>query len=191
MALHGTPGQLCRSSTVKSAMDPSRVVIMVPDSETDYGNFRAMAKSGAGLVLPEYPAPRHRKHAILGAVGFVTFGADWRAKFVKMPKAARRGTGDLFDGNVESGRAWTALAQISSNAGLRVRKPPRNWLLTLFDIVRVYAMIMLLGIAILVGLYFAGIFKIDDRTGISFDWPEHLTDIFSQSKFGAPAPKGK
>lgn len=125
-----TPGLGWELGQIRKLLRPERVVIMMPNSAESWQGFQRLANAKARLNLPDFPDKPLRKYASTGLAGFVRFSDNWTPEFVPLPRRAERGRSLHSYTGPEFGRAWTALAAVSNQAGLDVEGPKENYVVS-------------------------------------------------------------
>ncbi|QLC25040.1 hypothetical protein HFP57_08375 [Parasphingopyxis algicola] len=143
-----TPGLGWELGQCAQIDDPRKLVILIPNDERGYDRFREIAK-GSGLRLPDYPRKEHRRYATSRLAALLIYDPGWKAKYVRLPKAAVR---DINVDGAENrgGRAWAAMQTVARRQGIELPPPPINP-------VAVYRRIVLY-IVVIPGLLFLAIF---------------------------------
>lgn len=119
-----TPGLGWELSQCAQLDDPRKLVILIPSDRRGYDRFREIAK-GSGLRLPDYPRKEHRKYATSRLAALLIYDPGWRAKYVRLPKAAVRDI-NVHGTENRGGRAWAAMQTVARRQGIELPSPPIN-----------------------------------------------------------------
>jgi hypothetical protein len=79
-----TPGLAWEISQVRALVDPSRLLIVVPNSDRAYREFRSIVENNTDIVLPEYPSQEREKN--LRVSGLIRLNRTWVGLFQSIPK---------------------------------------------------------------------------------------------------------
>jgi len=79
-----TPGLAWEIFQVRALVDPSRVVIAVPNNEHVYDEFRSTVESNSDIVLPKYPDQETERSIRIS--GIVRLDKAWVGVFQSIPK---------------------------------------------------------------------------------------------------------
>jgi hypothetical protein len=138
-------------------IEPSKLVVLVPNQRASYEGFEATAQEvGLPLTLPPFPDRNAAPHEAANISGLVYFDRSWRGKLSGFPRAFW--VGNSHEIATSSTRAKErirlALKPVVEATGLPIRMPRTNYLLIGF-----LGYLALVGIllAILVWLWMAGV----------------------------------
>lgn len=162
-----TPGLGWELRQVRERLHPSRVTIMIPNNKDAWETFRNTAYAFAELHLPPMPSGKMARYATPGVVGFLSFDDGWNPRFTPLPKRSTRATGGGLNVSDTAAQSALALSQIYSKLGIQVDAPRRSGLLIYIKIIRVYAALAFIVVALLFAAFFAmmaaGYIEYDDQ----------------------------
>lgn len=134
-----TPGLGWELSQCAQIDDPRKLIILIPNDKSGYDRFREIAK-GSGLRLPDFPPREHRKYATSRLAALLIYDPGWKAKYVRLPKAAVRDI-NLHGTENRGGRAWAAMQTVAKRQGIELPPPPINPVAVYRRIVLVFVVI--------------------------------------------------